>query len=384
MRLTDPPIPPKWHQAYLAYQKRTEWVFAIHSAWLLIAALLAYQFSYGLRGTQNPELLSIESLARAPVYVSATITLLLHFTDAANWHPKVLVRMMSLSLSLMMLGLFLVYAKLWPESLTEFSGRLTISFFAMAVLATVGMRDWLIQIITPLMLFVVTAKLVQVPLTSLAPLLFSPLLMLIIGCAVSEILRRLGKYQFLSEEEMKELATTDQLTGLLNRRAFLPLVRHAISRARREKQERFCLIIGDLDYFKAVNDTYGHDFGDLVLRETAIRLGASLRQQDAVCRWGGEEFLVLLPATDSEGAMEVARKILAAMANTPFRCPDPDRCREVSVRQTISLGLACFNEEDSPESLIASADLGLYRAKSEGRNRVRMDPARETVTLAQA
>nr|WP_285229128.1 GGDEF domain-containing protein [Marinobacter sp. C7] len=174
---------------------------------------------------------------------------------------------------------------------------------------------------------------------------------------------------------MKELATTDQLTGLLNRHAFLPMVRHAISRARREKRERFCLIIGDLDHFKTVNDTYGHDFGDLVLRETAVRLGASLRQQDAVCRWGGEEFLILLPATDLDGAMEVARKILAAMSDTPVQCKDAERCQEISVQQTISLGLACFTEEDSPESLIARADQGLYEAKAAGRNRVRSIPA---------
>ncbi|MGF2734227.1 GGDEF domain-containing protein [Marinobacter sp. DUT-1] len=369
---------------YQAYQERTQWVFAFYSGWLLLAALLAYQFSYDLRGTQNPELWSIESLARLPVFISTIITLLAHYCGEPNWRPKTFIRMMSLSLSLMMSGLFLVYAKHWPESLNEFSGRLEISFLGVTLLATVGMRDWFIQIAIPLILFLVTAILVEVPLIRLAPFLFSPLLMLIIGLVVAEIMRRLGKHQFLSEQGMKELATTDQLTGLLNRHAFLPLIKHAISRARRDKQERFCLIIGDLDHFKAVNDTYGHDFGDLVLRETAVRLGASLRQQDAVCRWGGEEFLVLLPATGSEGAMEVARKILAAMANTPIRCPDPDRCREISVRQTISLGLTCFNEEDSAENLIASADLGLYQAKSEGRNRVRMDPAREPVTLAQA
>ncbi|MCG7198253.1 GGDEF domain-containing protein [Marinobacter pelagius] len=375
MRLSDLNIPRKWQTAYLCYQERTERIFAFYSAWLILTTLLAYLFSRELRGAPSPELWSMASLIRAPAYFSVIITLLAHYTGVPNWRPKVFLRMMSLSLMFSILGLFLIYAKYWPEALSQVSEGLMISFFGVTLLATRGTRDWVIQFLTPLILFVFVAVLVEVPLISLTPFLFGPSVMLLIGLVVSEIMRRLGKHQFLSEQEMKELATTDQLTGLLNRHAFLPMVRHAISRARREKRERFCLIIGDLDHFKTVNDTYGHDFGDLVLRETAVRLGASLRQQDAVCRWGGEEFLILLPATDLDGAMEVARKILAAMSDTPVQCKDAERCQEISVQQTISLGLACFTEEDSPESLIARADQGLYEAKAAGRNRVRSIPA---------
>mgnify|MGYP000117920290 CR=1 FL=1 len=373
MRLSDLQIPRKWQTAYRSYQERTERIFAFYAAWLMLATILAYLFSRELRDAPSPEFWSIASLVRAPVYFSVIITLLAHYTGVPNWRPKVFLRMMSLSLMFSILSLFLIYARHWPEALSQVSEGLMISFFGVTLLATRGLRDWVIQFLTPLIIFGFVALLVEVPLTRLTPFLFGPSVMLIIGLVVSEIMRRLGKHQFLSEQEMKELATTDQLTGLLNRHAFLPMVSHAISRARREERERFCLIIGDLDHFKTVNDTHGHDVGDLVLRETAVRLGASLRQQDAVCRWGGEEFLILLPATSYDGAMEVARRILAAMSDTPVRCDD------VSVQQTISLGLACFSEEDSPESLIARADLGLYEAKAAGRNRIGLVPAEEAV-----
>ncbi|MBE02469.1 GGDEF domain-containing protein [Marinobacter lutaoensis] len=96
-------------------------------------------------------------------------------------------------------------------------------------------------------------------------------------------------------------ATTDQLTGLLNRHAFLPLIRQEIHQAERNGQHRFSVILGDLDHFKRVNDRFGHETGDRVLQETATRIRACLRRGDALCRWGGEELLILLPGTGVRG-----------------------------------------------------------------------------------
>jgi two-component system cell cycle response regulator len=127
----------------------------------------------------------------------------------------------------------------------------------------------------------------------------------------------------------------------------------------------------DLDFFKAVNDTHGHDVGDAVLREFALRLRRNIRGVDLACRFGGEEFVVLMPDTDFAQAQGVAERVRAAIAERPF---DIGGGRSISV--TISVGVS-LNEHavDAPETLIKRADIALYRAKREGRNRVVFDAA---------
>lgn len=372
MRLTNPDIPSEWHPAYRDFQRQRERLFAVFGAWLLLAIMVAYQFSHELREVRPPEPWSLEHLLRLPVYVSIGLTLLSHYTAVPGWHPKVFLRMMSTSLMLMMLGLFLIYFQNKPDDVPQVSEGLMISFFGVTMMATRGLRDWLVQFLLPLVLFLVATMLLQVSPVSLIPHLFGPTAMLAVGLATSETLRRLGNHQFLNEQRVKQLATTDQLTGLLNRHAFVPLIRHEMDRARRSSERPFCVIMGDLDNFKRVNDTHGHEVGDLVLRETAVRVSASLRQQDVLSRWGGEELLVLLPETGPTGGLEVARKIRAAMADHPMQV------NGTRIRQTISLGVACFDGERSPEQLIARADNALYGAKAAGRNRVMMAPGKET------
>lgn len=142
-----------------------------------------------------------------------------------------------------------------------------------------------------------------------------------------------------------------------------PLMVHEVNRARRTGTP-FSIVLGDLDRFKKVNDTYGHEAGDLVLQETARRLQAAIRAQDIVCRWGGEELLILLPETGPEGAGQVAEKIRAAMDDAPVQTGN-----EV-IHQTISLGVSSFRPDDTVTTLISRADEALYEAKSAGRNRV--------------
>jgi two-component system cell cycle response regulator len=166
------------------------------------------------------------------------------------------------------------------------------------------------------------------------------------------------------------LAVTDDLTGLYNRRYF---ERHlSILLGKAQEQERdMALMLIDMDYFKAVNDTHGHDTGDAVLREFADRLRRNIRGVDLACRFGGEEFVVLMPDTDYKQAQGVAERVRSAVAEKSFATGSG---RPLGV--TVSVGLA-LNEHatDTPEMLLKRADIALYRAKREGRNRVVYDAA---------
>lgn len=166
------------------------------------------------------------------------------------------------------------------------------------------------------------------------------------------------------------LAVTDELTGLYNRRYF---ERHlSIMLAKAQEQGRdMALMLIDMDYFKSVNDTHGHDTGDAVLREFADRLRRNIRGVDLACRFGGEEFVVLMPDTDYRQAQGVAERVRNAVAEKSF---DAGAGQPLTV--TVSVGLA-LNEQttDTPEMLLKRADVALYRAKREGRNRVVYDAA---------
>ena len=131
------------------------------------------------------------------------------------------------------------------------------------------------------------------------------------------------------------------------------------------------LMILDIDHFKAVNDNHGHDIGDAVLREFAARLRRNIRGVDLACRFGGEEFVVLMPDTDTAQAEAVAERVRQAMAEKAFDVGAP---RALSV--TVSVGVSIRESlSDTPEGMIKRADVALYRAKRAGRNRVIFDAA---------
>jgi two-component system cell cycle response regulator len=166
------------------------------------------------------------------------------------------------------------------------------------------------------------------------------------------------------------LAVTDDLTGLYNRRYFERHLGLMLDKAREQGRDMAVMLV-DMDFFKAVNDTYGHDIGDAVLREFALRLRRNIRGVDLACRFGGEEFVVLMPDTDFQQAKGVAERVRQAVAERLF---EVGASRGLSV--TISIGLA-LNEgaTDTPESILKRTDIALYRAKREGRNRVVFDAA---------
>jgi two-component system cell cycle response regulator len=171
----------------------------------------------------------------------------------------------------------------------------------------------------------------------------------------------------LSVTRTIEMAVTDGLTGLHNRRYLDShldtLFERAIGRHR-----SLSILIADIDHFKHVNDTYGHDAGDAVLKEFARRLRQSVRGIDLACRYGGEEFVLAMPDTDGETALVVAERLRAQIAGREFSLPD------AQLSLTASIGVTSLRHVgDSVEGLMKRADVALYDAKRRGRNRVVSD-----------
>ncbi|HEY1493754.1 MAG TPA: diguanylate cyclase [Candidatus Solibacter sp.] len=165
-----------------------------------------------------------------------------------------------------------------------------------------------------------------------------------------------------AREALREQATHDGLTGLLNRTSILEKLDDELSRAARDGSSVSVLMV-DLDRFKSVNDTQGHLAGDAVLREASSRLRSASRRYDSVGRYGGEEFLVVLPGSEAPAATLQAERLREAIAGTPFRADSRP------LGMTCSIGLAC-SSHCAPEVLIREADDALYLAKANGRNRV--------------
>jgi len=165
-----------------------------------------------------------------------------------------------------------------------------------------------------------------------------------------------------SKEHNKELAVRDGLTGLFNRRAFGELLAQAMAREERQAG-RFALLLLDIDHFKKLNDTYGHPTGDAALRHTARLLLRHLRRGDLAARFGGEEFVAILPGADPDGALHMAERLRSAIAGGPIVF------EAARISFTASFGAAVWPADGSDaESLLAAADRALYAAKQAGRN----------------
>lgn len=171
-----------------------------------------------------------------------------------------------------------------------------------------------------------------------------------------------------NHERVRHLSITDPLTGASNRRDLDRRLDEAVACAARSASPLACVFF-DVDHFKRFNDTYGHTAGDAVLREVARRMRAELRRSDVLCRYGGEEFVALLPGTNGERALEIAERIRVAIGNVPFVLEDG---RAVSI--TLSAGVAVQipggNDEAAAARLLHGADQAAYAAKAAGRNRV--------------
>lgn len=174
-------------------------------------------------------------------------------------------------------------------------------------------------------------------------------------------------------EELERASMTDSLTGAWNRRYLDAAMAAEIERMERQGQP-LAAVLYDIDHFKRVNDVLGHAVGDAALREFVALLGSQRRASDLLCRWGGEEFLVLMPGTDIEEAVAAAERARAAVESRGFGCG----------RLTVSAGVAELARSERARSFFERLDRLLYRAKREGRNRVASDPVTAAASLGRA
>jgi len=168
-----------------------------------------------------------------------------------------------------------------------------------------------------------------------------------------------------AREAMRHAATHDSLTELLNRGEILEMLPRELERARRERNP-VSVILADIDHFKQVNDTLGHLFGDRALQEVARRLRSALRVYDGIGRYGGEEFLLILPGCDLNDAVVRANELRKLVAATPVAALDMGKVIQVSMGVAVSGGFG----KGEVEAMLSRADAGLYKAKEKGRNRV--------------
>ena len=173
-------------------------------------------------------------------------------------------------------------------------------------------------------------------------------------------------------------ALTDGLTGIANRRCFDERLEELTSEATREG-DPLCLLIGDIDHFKAFNDTHGHRVGDQVLKQVALTLTQCIKGRDVAARYGGEEFAVILPQTDLAGAEKVSEQIRQSIESKRIKMKSSGQTLGAI---TMSIGASQYVPGEGPSALIERADRGLYRAKREGRNRTVIEPAESKQSAA--
>jgi len=167
-------------------------------------------------------------------------------------------------------------------------------------------------------------------------------------------------------EKVKDLSMRDSMTGLYNFRHFLNALREEIEKAKKNKESLSCIMI-DIDNFKQFNDNYGHQIGDLVLKELARSVYISIRSSDIPARYGGDEFIIILPRTNKELAIKLARRLMELFNNIDIKIPDTEK----KIKVTLSMGIASFPEDTTDmNELMKFADIALYKAKNSGKNRI--------------
>lgn len=162
---------------------------------------------------------------------------------------------------------------------------------------------------------------------------------------------------------LESLSRTDELTGLINRRDMRERLSEEVARFKQNKRP-FSIVMGDIDHFKKVNDDYGHDCGDTMLKRIAAEMELLTKEQDKVCRWGGEEFLLLLPETNLEEGAEVAERLRMSLESFAIKYGT------TTLSATMSFGVAEFNGSESLLDCVKRADRRLYVSKDRGRNQV--------------
>ncbi len=174
------------------------------------------------------------------------------------------------------------------------------------------------------------------------------------------LIEKSNRAVFVNQEKLKKLAVTDRLTGLYNRAKLDEMLQEELNRSQRYNQQ-FGLVMMDFDYFKSINDTYGHQVGDEALIEIAKLITEHLRSTDKAVRWGGEEFIIIYLETDHEKVLSLAEKLRQTIETHIFKTVG---------QRTASLGVTLYKDGDTIDTIIKRADKALYRAKENGRNRI--------------
>lgn len=177
---------------------------------------------------------------------------------------------------------------------------------------------------------------------------------------LSMIIIILGLNGIRQNRLLKSLSQIDTLSGLYNRRFMNQRIEEEISKYKRYETP-FSILLVDVDFFKKINDNYGHDKGDLVIKKISTLMQQNTRDTDINARWGGEEFLILVPNSNLEGALTLANNLKQIIEKTNF---------ETKEKITVSIGVSTFNENLNQEELLKLADNALYKAKNNGRNKV--------------
>lgn len=333
------------------------------AAALTLIVVLVYQLIDILVIRTPTELQWAHAGWRTPAVLAAVMGLIGWLTGQRTPVLRLLLRLLAASVMLMMFGMFAVDALHASGNPERMARGIIMATFAVSLLSLQGGREVLLLFAIPLLGCLGWLAIRGADLLEALVLLTDPFMMLVIAMIAAELFQRVRRQQLALQRELRELASIDALTGLHNRRELERRIDREISHSRRHGQP-LSVVIGDLDHFKRVNDQFGHAVGDDVLRSVGERMRQNLRAEDLAVRWGGEEFLLLLPATDLEQAAQVAEKIRAAIASHPIACSG----RGIPV--TISLGVAELSDHEDVSELVRRADDAMYRAKAEGRDRV--------------
>lgn len=355
-------LPVEWREEFHAYQRLLARRFAVVSALMGLIIFPFFQVAelwpqLGLRDHWWSHL-----GWRSLPMVAATGILILRWRVPDGLWPRGLLVLYALSGMVMMTGMVAEHL-VEPSGSNDFLSKgLVVVIALVAVLATAGARDLILVYGVPVVAMSVVVMRASVPPIDVFLLLVHPVIMMVIGLVISEVLYRVRLEAFVARQELQQSASTDMLTGLANRRAFDARLEAEHARCVRQGAP-YALIMADLDHFKRVNDTHGHEVGDEVLIELARRLRNALRTEDELGRWGGEEFMVLLRDAGQHEAELVAEKLRLAVADSPFHTSAGP------LAITTSLGIAVFIGEEMPSMVARRADIALYGAKENGRNR---------------
>ncbi|GGY70296.1 GGDEF domain-containing protein [Marinobacter zhanjiangensis] len=359
-------IPQRFRDAYARSEQGLIRDVMVKGAWVVLFVSAITNGSVLIRGRSLIEADPTWGLAlRLPPLVVSILALAMHYGrfPGSSWSMPML-RLISLSAMWSIFG-SLVFAYDQGGSAFRMMTELAIlSIFCAALVSLRGVRGCVIPLFLPLSTFVVVMLYQGHPPLELLLKLLSFISATVIAVLVTHVLYHRRIAEFLARQKLNEMSTIDSLTGLMNRRAMTERLDSERARYHRLSHS-FAVVLLDLDHFKRVNDNFGHQAGDRVLREVANRLKLHTRQQDCVGRWGGEEFLMLLPDTGEQGAMTAAEKLRTALQQHPFEIGDAP-----PVSQTGSFGIAIYDGRESASRLVARADQALYMAKECGRNRV--------------